>query len=96
MTYEDILEQSFDIAWDVITKTGDLRDPEGSAIYLVDTIEGMMRSGERRRLLLSNLAIDSYRQRYHHQIRLVVMEPCAGLQASQGRQWVGHSPTSQR
>ena len=71
MTYAEILEQSFDIAWDVLTKTGDLRDPESSAIYLVDAIEGMMQSGERRRLLLSNLAIDSYRRRYHHQLRLV-------------------------
>jgi hypothetical protein len=55
------LEQSFNIAWDVL---GEHRDPEASAGYLLDKIEGMMKSGERRRLLLSNLAIDAYRLRY--------------------------------
>ena len=64
MTYQQILEESFNIAWDVLGRTGELGDPESSARYLVDKIESMMRCGERRRLLLSNLAIDSYRQRY--------------------------------
>jgi hypothetical protein len=64
MTYSETLEQSFYIAWDVLTRSGELRDPEASAGYLLDKIEGMMKSGERRRLLLSNLAIDAYRLRY--------------------------------
>jgi hypothetical protein len=50
-------------------------DQDGPVDHLADTtrflgnrIAGMMRRGERRRLLLSNLAIDEYRRR---PIRLV-------------------------
>ena len=70
MTYNEILEQSFNIAWDVLTRSGELSDPESSARYLVSEIDDMMKTGERRRLLLSNLAIDSYRKR-HQPLKLV-------------------------
>ena len=63
MIYNEILEQSFNIAWDVLSRSGELSDPESSARYLVNEIDDMMKTGERRRLLLSNLAIDSYRKR---------------------------------
>jgi hypothetical protein len=63
MTYNEILEQSFNIAWDVLSRSGELSDPESSARYLVNEIDDMMKTGERRPLLLSNLAIDSYRKR---------------------------------
>lgn len=70
MTYNEILEQSFNIAWDVLTRSGELSDPDSSARYLVNKIDDMMKTGERRRLLLSNLAIDAYRQR-HQPLKLV-------------------------
>jgi hypothetical protein len=63
MTNHELLEQSFNIAWDVLTKTGDVGHTEGAASFLVDKIQNMMRRGEKRRLLLSNAAIDAYRNR---------------------------------
>jgi hypothetical protein len=64
MTDHELLEQSFHIAWDVLSRSEDLADRNASASFLVDKIHDMMKCGERRRLLLSNLAIDAYRARY--------------------------------
>jgi hypothetical protein len=68
MTDTDLVEQSFAIAWSVLEKSGELRDPNWSANFLLDEIIGMLRSGERRRLVLSNCAIDAYR---HQPVKLV-------------------------
>jgi hypothetical protein len=57
-----VLESSFMIAWDYLEATGELGEPEPTAAFLLDTIEAMMRLGERRKLLLSNKAIDAYRR----------------------------------
>jgi hypothetical protein len=57
----ELIEQSFQIAWGVLERTGELREPNWSANFLLDEIIGMLRSGERRRLVLSNRAIDAYR-----------------------------------
>jgi hypothetical protein len=63
MTNRELLEQSFDIAWNVLTKSGDLADEESASRFLIDQIQSMMKRGEKRRLLLSNKAIDAYRNR---------------------------------
>jgi hypothetical protein len=63
MTDNEILEQSFNIAWDVLMKSGDLANEETASRFLVDRIQNMMKRGEKRRLLLSNKAIDAYRNR---------------------------------
>ena len=63
MKDHELLEQSFYIAWDVLSRSEDLRGKSGSASFLVDKIHDMMKCGEKRRLLLSNLAIDAYRTR---------------------------------
>ena len=57
-----LIENSFQIAWDYLEATGELGDPDTTANHLLDTIETMVRRGERRRLLLSNTAIASYRR----------------------------------
>jgi hypothetical protein len=62
-TAPQILENSFRIAWDYLEATGELRTPEPDAQFLLDAIEGMMRKGEYRKLLLSNKAIDAYKRR---------------------------------
>jgi hypothetical protein len=54
-----LFEQSFNIAWSVLVRSGDLGDPNDSSRFLLDKIAEMMRGGERRRLVLSNLAIDA-------------------------------------
>jgi hypothetical protein len=58
-----LVENAFMIAWGYLQATGELGEPEGSARELLDIIEGMIRRGERRRLLLANVAIDIYKQR---------------------------------
>jgi hypothetical protein len=61
MTDIELIEQSFQIAWGVLERTGELGEPNWSANFLLDEIIGMLRCGERRRLALSNRAIDAYR-----------------------------------
>jgi hypothetical protein len=63
MSDTELFEQSFNIAWSVLQRTGELGEPNDTSRFLLDNITGMMRRGERRRLLLSNSAIDAYRRR---------------------------------
>lgn len=56
------MENSVQIAWDYLERTGELGEPEVASRFLLDTIEVMVRRGERRRLILSNKAIDAYKQ----------------------------------
>jgi hypothetical protein len=64
MDETELIEQSFDIAWGVLLKSEDLGDPDASAKFLFREIVGRIRKGERRRLVLSNAAIDAYRHRF--------------------------------
>jgi len=63
MTDSDLFEQSFNIAWSVLERTGELGEPNDASRFLFENIANMMKRGERRRLLLSNCAIDAYRLR---------------------------------
>ncbi|TYO67300.1 hypothetical protein FXV83_06715 [Bradyrhizobium hipponense] len=64
MTDPELRAQSFEIAWKYLDQssllTGERRD---SARFILNRIDRMMLRGERRRLLLSNAAIDAYRFR---------------------------------
>ena len=62
--------ESFNIAWSVLERSGELGDPKVTSHFLFEKIAEMMRNGERRRLVLSNRAIDAYRQR--HECMLLV------------------------
>jgi hypothetical protein len=57
-----LIAHSVEIAWDYLERTGELGDAAVASRFLVDEIELMVRRGERRRLLLSNKAIDDYRR----------------------------------
>jgi hypothetical protein len=57
-----LIEHSVQIAWDFLERTGELDDAAIASRFLVNDIELMVRRGERRRLLLSNKAIDDYRR----------------------------------
>ena len=59
-TVPTLVENSLRIAWDYLEATGELGNPDTAANHLLDTIETMIRHGERRRLVLSNKAIASY------------------------------------
>jgi hypothetical protein len=61
-TPHEVLEASFRIAWDYLEATGELGQRDDAARFLLDSIEAMMQRGEFRKLLLSNRAIDAYRQ----------------------------------
>jgi hypothetical protein len=63
------VENSFQIAWDYLERTGELGNREVASQVLLDAIEIMIRRGERRKLLLSNKAIDAY-QRFRAERRL--------------------------
>jgi hypothetical protein len=58
-----LLENAFMIAWDYLEATGELGEPDGTARELLDTIEAMIKKGERRRILIANVAIDAYQRR---------------------------------
>ena len=68
MTDTELIEQSFQIAWSVLERSGELGEPNWSANFLLDEIIERFRCGERRRLVLSNCAIDAYR---HQPVKLV-------------------------
>jgi hypothetical protein len=55
-----LMENAIQIAWDYLERTGQIDDPEYTSWLLLDTIEHLVRKGERRRLLLSNYAISAY------------------------------------
>jgi hypothetical protein len=57
-----LMENAIQIAWDYLERTGELGDPEIASRFLLDTVELLVRRGERRRLLLSNKTIDAYRR----------------------------------
>ena len=63
MTDTELFEQSFSIAWSVLERTGEFFEPNDTSRFLFDSIARMIRRGERRRLLLSNSAINTYRLR---------------------------------
>jgi hypothetical protein len=57
-----LMENSVQIAWDYLERTSDLGEPNIAIRFLMDTVEKMIRRGERRKLFLSNRAIDAYKQ----------------------------------
>jgi hypothetical protein len=57
-----LVENAFRIAWDYLEATGELGEPESAARELLDIIEGMIRRGERRRILIANATIDIYKR----------------------------------
>jgi len=57
-----LLEQSIQIAWDYLERTGEIDEPETASRFLSDTIAIMMRHGQTNRLLLSNRAITAYQR----------------------------------
>ena len=61
-TKSQLVETSFRIAWDYLEGAGELEDYHMAARLLLDTIETMIRQGERRRLLIANKAISAYQR----------------------------------
>jgi hypothetical protein len=62
VSLSQLLEESFQIAWEYLERTGELGDGMIASRFLSDTIEKMIRRGERSRLGLSNRAISAYQR----------------------------------
>jgi hypothetical protein len=56
-----VMDDSVQIAWNYLKRAGEIDDAAMASRFLLDYIEGLIRRGERRRLLLSNKAITAYR-----------------------------------
>ncbi|MGY4624608.1 hypothetical protein [Bradyrhizobium sp. USDA 4486] len=64
MTDLQLRAQCFEIAWRYLDQSGQLTgEHKDSARFILNKIDRMMLRGERRRLRLSNAAIDAYRLR---------------------------------
>jgi hypothetical protein len=57
-----LLEESVDIAWAYLQRTSELGDGNIAARFLTDSIDAMIRSGQRNRMFMANMAIIKYRQ----------------------------------
>lgn len=57
-----VMENAMMIAWDYLERTGELGDPDVASRVLLDSIEDLIRHGERRKLMLSNKAIAAYQR----------------------------------
>jgi len=62
ISLSQLLEESFQIAWEYLDRTGELGDDGAASRFLSDTIESMIRHGGRSRLVLSNRAIAAYQR----------------------------------
>jgi hypothetical protein len=62
VSLSQLLEDSFQIAWQYLERTGELGDGASASRFLSDVIETMIRRGERSRLALSNRAINAYQR----------------------------------
>ena len=63
-----LIEDSIQIAWDYLERTGELEEPDVANRILFDAVGSMIRQGVRSRLLLSNRAISAY-QRFKQERR---------------------------
>lgn len=57
-----LIENSIQIAWDYLERTGELVEPQVASSVLLTSAKSMVRLGERRRLMLSNRAIMDYKK----------------------------------
>jgi hypothetical protein len=62
VSLSQLLEDSFQIAWEYLERSGELGDGASASRFLSDVIETMIRRGQRSRLALSNRAITAYQR----------------------------------
>ena len=62
MPLQFLVEESKEIAWNYLERTGELEEPDIASRVLLDAVDSMLREGVRSRLLLSNRAITAYQR----------------------------------
>jgi hypothetical protein len=55
-----LVENSLQIAWDFLDASGEIEDPQQTAEILLGAIRTLVLTGENRRLMLSDRAIDAF------------------------------------
>jgi CubicO group peptidase (beta-lactamase class C family) len=83
-----LMESAVQIAWDYLEQTGQIDDGAFTSRFLMNTIEDMIRKGERRRLLLSNRAIIAYQRFKQERTKEVAAWTLVG-QPSWGARYTG-------
>jgi hypothetical protein len=61
MSSSQLLEEAVNIAWVYLQRTGELDDGNAAACFLCERVDAMIRSGQRNRMFLANMAIIKYR-----------------------------------
>ena len=69
-----VVSNAIHIAFGYLDRSGELGSPEIAATIMLDTIEALVRNGERRQLMLANRAIEAY-QRYRAEQLTIVAVP---------------------
>jgi hypothetical protein len=62
MPLQFLVEDSIQIAWNYLERTGELEEPDIAGRVMLDAVEANLRQGVRSRLLLSNRAITAYQR----------------------------------
>jgi len=62
VSLSQLLDDSFQIAWEYLERSGELGDGAAASRFLSDVIETMIRRGQRSRLALSYPAISAYQR----------------------------------
>jgi hypothetical protein len=62
VSLSQLLEDSFQIAWEYLERRGELGGGASASRFLSDVIETMIRRDQRSRLALSNRAISAYQR----------------------------------
>jgi hypothetical protein len=62
MPLQFLVEDSIQIAWNYLERTGELEEPDIASRVLLDAMDSMLREGVRSRLLLSSRAITAYQR----------------------------------
>ena len=57
-----LVENSLQITWGFLDASGEIEDPQQTAEVLLGAIKTLLLRGENRRLMLSNRAIDTFRE----------------------------------
>jgi hypothetical protein len=60
-----LIENSLQIAWDFLDRSGGIADPQQAAEILLQSIKTQILKGESRTLMLSNRAIAAFEQHQH-------------------------------
>jgi hypothetical protein len=66
-----VVSNAIHIAFGYLDRSGELGSPEIAATIMLDTIEALVRNGERRQLMLANRAIEAYQSAEQHATTVV-------------------------